>query len=171
MVCPCTSAPLRLNIHNMSCVCYASIAGSRCMQMKARADTRSQRYSIRQETVPPFPPIHLLMQTLDFLPRRAQDSRVYIVDSDSGALSCMCVWCPSRLSMLLSVQSGNGRTVCDQVNVQWSCGDVTSAGGGFAYMPVRKASKRETRETELHLRRPWRLCTCSDYMYCMCSPG
>ena len=91
-----------------------------------------------------------------------------LVDSDSGALSCMCVWCPSRLSMLLSRQSGNGRTICDQVNVQWSCGDVTSAGGGFAYIPVRNTSKQaserqETRETELHLRRPRRLCTCSDY--------
>ena len=31
--------------------------------------------------------------------------------------------------------SGDGRIQCDQVNVQWSCGDVTSAGGGFAYVP------------------------------------
>ena len=31
--------------------------------------------------------------------------------------------------------SGEGRSLCDQVNVQWSCGEVTSAGGGFAYIP------------------------------------
>ena len=31
--------------------------------------------------------------------------------------------------------SGDGRTQCDQVNVQWSCGDVTPEGGGFAYIP------------------------------------
>ena len=27
---------------------------------------------------------------------------------------------------------GHGRPYSDQVNVQWSCGDVTSNGGGFA---------------------------------------
>jgi hypothetical protein len=31
--------------------------------------------------------------------------------------------------------TADGRAHCDQVNVQWSCGDVTPAGGGFAYVP------------------------------------
>ena len=56
---------------------YASIAGSRCMQMKARADTRSQRYFICRETARPSFSISRFMQILDFLPRQAQDSRVY----------------------------------------------------------------------------------------------
>ena len=30
---------------------------------------------------------------------------------------------------------GHGRPYADQVNVQWSCGDVTPEGGGFAYIP------------------------------------
>eukprot|EP01052_Picozoa_sp_SAG31_P024360 SAG31_NODE_2067_length_6523_cov_8.168120_5_plen_233_part_00 len=31
--------------------------------------------------------------------------------------------------------TGDGRVQCDQVNVQWTCGDVTPDGGGFAYIP------------------------------------
>jgi hypothetical protein len=31
--------------------------------------------------------------------------------------------------------TGDGRAYSNQVNVQWSCGEVTPRGGGFAYIP------------------------------------